>query len=371
MPRAASALTIAHLTPTSFSASSVLGGGERYVTNVAHAVARAAAADGLAVQQRIVALGASRSTSIVEGITLETLTSDTRRPGPMNAISHRLRDALEGVDIVHVHQSLTIFGAYATATAASMGIPVVLTDLGGGADENMLAGRGMDLASAVVSISAYAGALIGSSIIGPHEVILGPVDSETFHPRAEDGARGEGLLCVGRILPHKGVDRIVRALPSGLSLTIVGQPYDQPYLEFVKKLARGKKVTFVHDADDERLRHYYSTSALLVQASTTLDAYGRRVEKPELLGFTPLEAMACGAPVLLARTASLPELIAGTDAGRLFRDDEELAVALQEWADGTWRPALTSEAVRQHVVQRFGLEAAGRRLLGVYQGVAR
>lgn len=362
-------MTIAHLTPTSFSSSSVLGGGERYVANVARAVARAATADHVPVDQRIVSLGGERSSVIVEGIRLETLPNDTQRPGPMNAISHHLREALVGADIVHVHQSLTVFGAYATATAASMGIPVVLTDLGGGADENMLAGRGMDLAAAVVSISAYAGALIGSSIMGRHEVILGPVDTETFHPQQADGLRGEGILCVGRILPHKGVDRIVRALPPQLSLTIIGQPYDQPYLDLVKGLARGKDVTFVHDADDEMVRRHYSTSALLVQASTTLDAYGRRVEKPELLGFTPLEAMACGAPVLLAKTASLPELIAGTDAGRLFRDDEELAQALREWAQGTWRPGLSSADVREHVVRTFGLEVAGRRLLEVYQGV--
>jgi len=339
------------------------------VTNVAHAIARAAAADGVLVDQRIVALGREHSSTVVEGITLVTLTNDTQRPGPMNAVSHHLREALVGVDVVHVHQSLTVFGAYATAIAASMGIPVVLTDLGGGADENMLAGRGMDLASAVVSISAYAGALIGSSINGRHDVILGPVDTETFQPRAEDGPRGAGVLCVGRILPHKGVDRIVRALPPQLSLTVIGQPYDQPYLDFVKKLARGKDVTFVHDADDEALRHHYSTSALLVQASTTMDAYGRRIEKPELLGFTPLEAMACGAPVLLSKTASLPELIAGTEAGRLFRDDAELADALNDWARGSWRPAMSSESVREHVVRSFGLEAAGRRLLDVYQGV--
>ena len=67
---------------------------------------------------------------------------------PMDAFSTALWRELDGFDLVHVHQSLTVFGAYALAIVRSLGIPAVGTDLGGGTNPLMLDRRGSSCSTA-------------------------------------------------------------------------------------------------------------------------------------------------------------------------------------------------------------------------------
>ena len=57
---------------------------------------------------------------------------------------------------------------------------------------------------------------------------MGGVDSARFAPRDPAGDSTDGVVrFVGRIMPHKGVDDLVRALPSDMPLEIIGRPYDE------------------------------------------------------------------------------------------------------------------------------------------------
>ena len=49
---------------------------------------------------------------------------------------------------------------------------------------------------------------------------------------------------------HKGIDVLVRGLPDGIGLDIVGHVYDEEYLGLLQRLATGRDVRFVHDATD-------------------------------------------------------------------------------------------------------------------------
>lgn len=361
-------MIVAHLTPTYFSDDSVVGGGERYVYNVLRAV-RAASSSEDSLRQVVVSISTHARSITVDGFPVELLRNESPLEGDMNALSSELWRVLKGVDVVHVHQALTAFGAYAVAVARSMRIPIVATDLGGGADPHMLLGRGLELAEWVVSISRHAQSLVAGEYTGNQAVVIGPVDTETFTPGGP-GQRSRGVLCVSRILPHKGIDRIIRALPAGLELRVVGQAYDDAYLRELHRLSDGKNVVFEHQASDEDLLRYYRTSGLFAQGSTHKDYLGRDVSKPELMGLTPMEAMACGAPVLLSDIGPFGEILERAPFGRTFSNDEELAHSLEDFASGAWSPAFEAEHMHQSVEQAFGFRAVGSQLSRVYRAAA-
>ena len=89
----------------------------------------------------------------------------------------------------------------------------------------------------------------------------------------------------------------------------------------------------------------------------------------EGFGLPPLEAMACGTPVIVSNVSSLPEVVG--DAGFLVDPNsvDELAVAL-------WR-VLTDEPLRKQCIERgfkraqsFSWDKAARQTLEVYRHVA-
>jgi glycosyltransferase involved in cell wall biosynthesis len=303
------------------------------------------------------------------GISVRVLRNESSLPGPTEAFSAALWQELPGFDLVHVHQCLTVFGAYSTAIVRSLGIPAVGTDLGGGENPLMLGGRGIELLNGVISISQYAYGLLSSFFSGPHEVLVGPVDTDWFSA-AEGVIRDRRrILCVNRIMPHKGIDRVIAALPQDMSLTVVGRVYHAPYYELLTQMANGRDVRFVLDADDKALLDLYRTSGLFVQASTARDIYGNSVAKSELMGLTTLEAMACGLPVVVSDTGSLPELVPDSRFGLVFSEEEELSAILRSVSSGAWPEANAGTLARAHVIEVHGMSAIAQRLATFYRAV--
>jgi glycosyltransferase involved in cell wall biosynthesis len=233
----------------------------------------------------------------------------------------------------------------------------------------MLRGRAIELLDGVVSISQFAHSLLDKFFSGPHEVLIGPVDTDRFTPTTKQVRDPSMVLCVSRVMPHKGIDRIIAALPSELSLTIVGRVYHEPYYELLCQMAKGKNVRFILDADDETLLDLYRTSGLFVQASTARDIYGNSVAKSELMGLTTLEAMSCGLPVVVSDTGSLPELVPDSRFGRVFSGEEELGAILRSFSSGAWPEANAGELARAHVLKVHGMSTIARRLAAFYTAV--
>ena len=356
-------MRVAHLTPAYFSDESVIGGGERYVYYLARALRTTGSID-----QRVYAPGNEDKQFERDGVAVRILRNDSPLPSAMNSFSTSLWQELEGFDLVHIHQSLTLFGAYSTVIARSLRIPTVGTDLGGGENQLMLRGQGLELLDGVLSISRYAHSLVAPFYTGLHEVLIGPVDTTHFSP-ANVARDPKMVLCVSRILPHKGIDRVVAALPEGLRLVIAGRVYHQEYYERLKVMANGKDVQFIHDADDNALVDLYRSAGLFIQASTFRDIFGNAVAKPELMGLTTLEAMACGLPVAVSDAGSLPELITDDRFGRVFSNHEQLSALLQEMAAGTWPSAEAADLARSHVEKTHGMGPIGKRLATFYAAV--
>jgi glycosyltransferase involved in cell wall biosynthesis len=358
-------LRIAHVTPTYFSPGSVVGGGERYVFNLAQALQAAGA-----MEQCVLALGPEDALFEQGGVPIRVMRNESKWSGATDAYSSKMRVELEGFDIIHIHQCLTTFGAYTTAILRDLDIPLIGTDLGGGENTLMMKGGGLRLLSGMLSISKFARDLVAPYFGGPHQVLIGPVDSEYFSPNNIKREK-DHVICVGRILPHKGLDTVVSALPSSLRLTIAGRIYDEDYYKLLTKMAIGKSVTFVTDAGDADLLQLYRTATVLVQASTSIDIYGRFVAKSELMGLAALEALSCGLPVILARTGSLPELVPEGTCGRVFSTIEELRDLLKDVDGGKWPPIGASEAARTAVLDRHSTDVIGRQLLEFYDIVSR
>jgi glycosyltransferase involved in cell wall biosynthesis len=355
---------VAHLTPAYFSPNSYVGGGERYVHYIAEALRSVGGFD-----QCIFALGREDSLFEQDGIPVRVLRNESLDAGDTNGYSAALWRELAGFDLVHLHQSLTQFGAYSLSIVRSVGIPSVGTDLGGGENALMVAGRGVELLNGVISISNYAHSLITNFFSGPHQILIGPVDTKRFSPMEGTVRDRRTVLTVGRIMPHKGIDRIIAALPSALRLVVVGRVYHEDYFRLLRQMAADKDVLFINDANDGRLIDLYRSSGLLVQASTARDVYGNTIARPELMGLTTLEAMACGLPVAVSDTGSLPELVSDPRFGRVFSGDQELSAILRDVSDGTWPATDAGHMARSHVVTNHGMRAIGGRLAAFYRDI--
>jgi glycosyltransferase involved in cell wall biosynthesis len=142
------------------------------------------------------------------------------------------------------------------------------------------------------------------------------------------GVRGPYILYVGSIEPKKNVHRLIdafaelkaaRGIPH--TLVVAGRPLWLAEESLRRPAERGVQdaVRFIGPARQEHLAALYSGA----EAFAFLGMY-------EGFGYPPLEALACGAPVLAARRTSLPEVLG--DAA-LLADPEDP----HEVADGLWR----------------------------------
>ena len=353
-------LRIVQVSPTTYSRASVIGGGEKLVLYTDYALRRAGFARGLHIATSVLSFGDQADTAYSDHDVLYEPISGR----PWDALSidvDALRSALRRADIVYIDQCLSPVGVFVAAHARLLGCRIIGRDLGAGEypflNTNTETGRLFD---AFHAQSAFAAAGF-SAFDTPVHVIPGPVNTDVFIPPAVPKRDLRQVLAVGRIMPHKGFDRIIRALPPQLSLAIVGQPYDESYLDFLKELAIGKQVTFAISVGDAGLRSLFQKAGLFVHASTHRDYRGNFNPKPELLGLAPLEALSSGLPTIVSDAGSLPEL-SGLPGCYCFRNDRELADMLAAHAVGAL-PRLNEAAMHTAVEATHGTLSSGAKLL--------
>jgi glycosyltransferase involved in cell wall biosynthesis len=275
--------------------------------------------------------------------------------------------ALRGADVIHCHQQHVVASSAAALFGRLTGRPVFVSELGGG---------GWDVSAYVgtdrwytghLHISAYSRHIAGHDGKPWARVILGGVDTVKFSP---DRAipRAATALFVGRLLPHKGVDDLIRGAPADLPVEIVGPAGDSRYLADLRVLAEGKNVRFRHDCDDAALVEAYRRAACVVLPSVYRGMYGGETTVPELLGQTLLEGMACGAPTLATRVASFPEVVDEGVTGFLVppNDPGALGERLGWMRDHPTEAAAMGAAGRARVLERFTWGGVVARCLAAY-----
>ncbi|QGU07829.1 GDP-mannose-dependent alpha-(1-6)-phosphatidylinositol monomannoside mannosyltransferase [Corynebacterium occultum] len=201
------------------------------------------------------------------------------------------------------------------------------------------------------------------------------VDVELFRPLAEDEKKqiraefGEGplLVCISRLVPRKGQDQLIRALPEirrrhpGTRLLIIGQgSYERTLRKMTEPL--GEAVVFTGKVGLERMRSLLAAADIFAMPARTR---GRGLDV-EGLGIVYLEAQACGVAVIAGDSGGAPEtvtpesgmVVGGRDLGALI-DAADLLLS---------DPALRGrmgQAGREHVVASWTWERMGERLRGI------
>lgn len=138
-----------------------------------------------------------------------------------------------------------------------------------------------------------------------NKVILGNgVDTKVFSPATR--SRRSHFLFVGRITAHKGLEYLVRALPSDSRLVMAGPISDLTYFKYLTTLRKWEQVSYVGQVTRTDLVSLYQHALALVLPSVTIDHYGKHHDRPELFGLVSLEARSCGAPCVVSNVGGLP-----------------------------------------------------------------
>jgi glycosyltransferase involved in cell wall biosynthesis len=201
--------------------------------------------------------------------------------------------------------------------------------------------------------------------------IFQPLALEAGQTRSIGGhelSAGSFLLFVSTLEPRKNLPTLLQALaicrerlPSAhVRLAVAGARgwHENTIFKIVKELKLEEAVLFLGRVETEELRWLYNACRIYINPSLY-----------EGFGLPVLEALACGAPTLIAATSSLPE-IAG-----------DAAIAVPPLASDAWADAILAlwhdEQRRSKLAQlgpaqagRFSWQRAARETLALYRRVA-
>ena len=161
------------------------------------------------------------------------------------------------------------------------------------------------------------------------------IDIESF----QVGAGGGPLVFFGRIHPDKGTALAIDvALRAGVPLVIAGIVQDHRYFErSVVPHIDGDRVTYLGAVGPQQRQEVLGTARALLHL----------IDFDEPFGFSVVEAMACGTPVIAHPRGSMPEIIRPGVNGYLVSTADEAVVAVGD-VGGLDRPA-----VRRSIEGRF------------------
>ncbi len=168
------------------------------------------------------------------------------------------------------------------------------------------------------------------------------------------GLSGKYVLAVSSHNPNKNFPRIVRAisyLNHGTQLAIAGGHDSRIYRNGLRLPAEVRVLGYVSDAE---LRALYENAACFVFPSLY-----------EGFGLPPLEAMSYGCPVVLSRTASLPELFEGAASFCDPYSPPDIARAIQRALES---PPLPRDELKAFA-DKFSWERCARQTLDVIQNL--
>ncbi len=159
-----------------------------------------------------------------------------------------------------------------------------------------------------------------------------PVDKAEAREKLGLAADEKIMLQLGRMVPRKGVDNVVQALAlakdsvENLRLVIVGGAAEQPDATLCPETGRLQqlahdlgvtdRVTFAGRKDRSVLKYYYAAADLFISTPWY-----------EPFGITPLEAMACGTPVIGSNVGGIKYSVADGETGYLVPPKAPQALA--------------------------------------------
>jgi glycosyltransferase involved in cell wall biosynthesis len=184
------------------------------------------------------------------------------------------------------------------------------------------------------------------------------VDTEVFKPLSIP--EEDFVLSVGRLIPSKGFDFIVSSLGTIHSkirpkLIIVSVEIDIHFKDSLEHFAQknGVDLRIKSLIADDELVSLYNKSKLVLYAPYL-----------EPFGLVPLEAMACGTPVVAVREGGVRESVIHNETGVLTQRDEAMfAQAVMELLSNEEKIRDMSQKAIECIEEYWTEEKAGKRLM--------
>lgn len=180
-----------------------------------------------------------------------------------------------------------------------------------------------------------------------------------------EAQQGRLVLFVGRLVPYKGVDVLLRAVAGvNAHLVVVGEGPSRVQLErLASALDLSDRVRFTGNASEAELTALYNACDLLVLPSVT---------QAEAFGMVQLEAMACGKPVI---STDLPTGVPWVNQDGITGlvvppgDVSALAAAMRSLVEDPDRRARMGAAGRRRVETEFSVAKLTETAADLYQTV--
>jgi glycosyltransferase involved in cell wall biosynthesis len=358
-PPACSSLRVVHLSPAYFSENSCIGGGERYVTELALAMAKL-------VRTTLVSFGRRPCTYVQEGLRFVILRPQLLLDGNlMGPVSTEVVREMARADVVHCHQVVTPLGDLAVLANLVFRRALFGTDLGGGMRH---LGRRFGSVQRFrhIHISSFSAGLGREGCLPGPVIYGGACARRSAGSSARDPAK---VVTIGRLLPHKGANYVISAAEPHWNLWVIGRSYDTRYEALLRQLAQHPGIRIVTDATDADLAFHLESASIAVFPSVTRDVFGGSAPHAELLGLALIEAMSAGCCVIASDICSHPEIVRHGETG--FLVPEGNAEAIRDCVDRLIAdPALArrmGEAARQRTADFFSWDATARRCLDAYR----
>lgn len=205
-----------------------------------------------------------------------------------------------------------------------------------------------------------------------------PLDKRECALRVGIDPNEKVILQLGRMVPRKGVDNVIRGTaallrkkPMPVRLLIVGGDSDEPCPVKTPEIGRlqtiareegiEEHITFTGRRGRDQLKYYYNAADIFVSTPWY-----------EPFGITPLEAMACGVPVVGANVGGIKYSVEHDTTGFLVPPDEPEILAermLEILDDKECHEALSRRAIRR-VNRLFTWETVTQQLASIYEEIA-
>ncbi len=228
----------------------------------------------------------------------------------------------------------------------------------------------------ILAVSEHTRREVAGLLGVPLERIIVTPNAARAHFRPPDPARlvqfiqqqqlpAQFILYVGTLEPRKNLTTLLQAYrqiarDTDAPLFIGGGKgwLYQPVFEQLEALGLRERVHFIGYIDEDALPLWYAAATVFVFPSLY-----------EGFGMPPLEAMACGTPVIASNSTSIPEVVG--DAGLLIPPTDASALAaalLRVLHDADLRHSMRERGLVQ--ARRFAWHTTAERTLQVYTAVA-
>jgi len=292
-------------------------------------------------------------------------------------------------DVLHAHWLLPN-GFIAAVVSRRLNIPLVISIPGSDAQvarsnalfrsmarfalrqADLLTANSADLRDAVLPLGADLGKF-DMIIYGTDPAALRPDETGVAALRADLGIGADDVvaLCVGRMVPKKGFDVLIRALatPSLRERPVVGVMVGEgddkaAWQQLALDLGVAERLRWVGNVPKTAIGRYYNLADVLAMPSVSRPADG--------LNVCVLDAMSCGKPVIGTTVAGNPLAIVNETTGLLIpeQDADALAGALARLVDDATLRRRMGAASRARIENELGWPHLARRYIQHYETLA-